>query len=117
MSKATKTSDNLKPIQSAEEAREKGHNGGIASGEARRKKRDLRIALRALMDELDDTGKSGTERLAAALFKKAVEGDVKAIEKVRDLVGSLDSAEARQEEREAAIARGEDPDAWDFGLR
>lgn len=112
MGKTTKATENLKPIESTEEARELGRKGGIASGEARRKKRDLRFALRALMDDVDDSGKSGTERLAAALFAKALDGDVKAIEKVKDLVGSLDNAEASQEEREAAIARGEDPDEW-----
>lgn len=116
MTKTAKATENLKPVRSEEEARELGRKGGIASGEARRKKRDLRITLRALMDDVDDSGKTGTERLAAALFKKAVEGDVKAIDKVRDFVGSLDRDEASQEAREAAIARGEDPDAWDYGL-
>lgn len=33
---------NLKPIQSTEEAREKGRKGGIASGEARRRKKTLK---------------------------------------------------------------------------
>ena len=34
--------DNLKPFQSADEAREKGRRGGIASGETRRRKRSMR---------------------------------------------------------------------------
>lgn len=34
--------DNLIPVRSESEAREKGHKGGIASGEARRRKRDMR---------------------------------------------------------------------------
>ena len=77
--------ENLKPVQSTAEARERGRRGGIASGEARRKKRDLRFALLALMETTDDTGSTGTERLAAALFKKALEGDVKAIAMVQEL--------------------------------
>lgn len=31
--------ENLKPVQSTEEARERGRNGGIASGRSRRKKK------------------------------------------------------------------------------
>lgn len=41
---------NLKPIQSAEEARERGKKGGIKSGEARRKKRDFAKTFNTLLD-------------------------------------------------------------------
>lgn len=34
--------ENLHPVQTEEEAREKGRRGGIASGEARRRKRSMR---------------------------------------------------------------------------
>lgn len=36
---------NLQPVRSKEEARERGRNGGIASGVARRRKRALREAI------------------------------------------------------------------------
>lgn len=36
---------NLKPVRTKEEARERGRNGGIASGVARRRKRALREAI------------------------------------------------------------------------
>lgn len=89
--------ENLRPVRSTEEARERGRKGGIASGEARRKKRDLRIALAVLMDSTDASGKTGTERLAAALFRKALDGDVKAIGMVRELVGQANTIEATKE--------------------
>lgn len=76
---------NLQPVRSKDEARERGKAGGIASGIARRKKRDLRLALLALMDGVED-GQTGAERIAAALFRKAVDGDIKAIAMVTELV-------------------------------
>lgn len=75
---------NLKPVRTKEEARAKGKAGGIASGIARRKKRDLRFALLALMENVEG-GQTGTERMAAALFKKALEGDIKAIQLCHEL--------------------------------
>lgn len=88
--------DNLKPIRSTGEARALGKIGGIKSGAARRQKRDLRLSLLALMDQKVD-GQNGSERLAAALFKKALEGDLKAILLINNLVqrgnGMEESAE------------------------
>lgn len=88
--------ENLNPVRSKEEARQRGKTGGIASGAARRKKRDLRIALLALMDEKVD-GQTGIERLAAALFQKALEGDVKAIMAIQGQVLAGNSLEADAE--------------------
>ena len=45
--------DNLQPVQSESEAREKGRNGGIASGEARRRKKTMREALEMLMYDVE----------------------------------------------------------------
>lgn len=81
---------NLRPSEyklSQEEAKK----GGIASGEARRRKRDLRIALEALLEK-DITDKngitmSGAEAIAAKQFQKALKGDSRAFELVRDTTG------------------------------
>lgn len=89
-----KREDNLKPFtskQSREEAVKNGTKGGIASGEARRKKRDLRLAIEMLL-ETDIKGKdgeikSGAEAIAIAQFKKALKGDTKAFEVLRDTAG------------------------------
>ena len=42
--------DNLIPVRSVEEAREKGRKGGIASGKARREKRDRKQMASDLLD-------------------------------------------------------------------
>lgn len=82
---------NLKPSEyklSQEEAKK----GGIASGEARRQKRDLRKALEVLLEKTvskDKEGKeiSGAEALALKQFEKALKGDTKAFEVIRDTSG------------------------------
>ena len=70
---------------------EEQKKGGKASGEARRAKRDLRKALEMLLekDYKDKNGKTitGTEAVTAKLFEKALKGDVKAFETLRDTVG------------------------------
>lgn len=68
--------------------------GGIKSGESKRKNKDLRYALECLMEkEYPDkkTGKkvSGTDAMAVAIFRKALEGDVKAFHEIRDTLGQL----------------------------
>lgn len=78
--------DNLIPVRSESEAREKGRKGGFASGEARRRKKDLRECLKALLDEEDMEGTTGSEKLAMMLYMKAMEGNVKAYSELRDTV-------------------------------
>ena len=78
-------------FQSGSEAAEAGQRGGIASGEARRRKRDIRLALEALLEK-DITDKKGnvmttTEAIALKQIEKALKGDTKAFEVVRDTVG------------------------------
>jgi hypothetical protein len=85
---------NLRPIRpgelSKEEAKKRGKKGGIASGEARRKKKLLRDCLNDLLAQEYDTknGKiTGSELLSAQLMQKALKGDVKAFEVLRDTAG------------------------------
>lgn len=48
--------ENLKPVRTKSEARERGRAGGKASGEARRRKADFRRTLNALLTtEIDST--------------------------------------------------------------
>lgn len=42
--------ENLKPVQSTEEARERGRKGGIASGKARRDKKTVKTIVTELMN-------------------------------------------------------------------
>lgn len=80
---------NLK-IPTSEEARRNGAKGGKASGESRRKKKLLRECLDELLAREYDTklGKmTGSEALSVQLMKKALNGDVKAFEVLRDTAG------------------------------
>jgi len=94
---------NLKPVRSKKEARERGKKGGIASGEARRKKKLFaELAQRAL--EMRPTPKTAnlmkalgfeedelTQKAACilGLIKEAQNGNVKAFEKLQELTGEL----------------------------
>ena len=78
--------DKLKPVRTKEEARERGRKGGIASGIARREKKTFRATLELLLDRKLE-GSSLTEAVAVALFEKAMSGDVKAFQELRDTVG------------------------------
>ena len=73
---------NLKPVQSKEEARERGRKGGIASGKARRERKTLKEELLLLLSKGDTQ-----ERVSLALIQQALEGNTKAFEVIRDTVG------------------------------
>lgn len=70
---------------------EEQSKGGRASAEARRQKRDLRRALEVLLEKDITDGKgeamSGAEVIAFQQFKKALKGDTKAFEVIRDTAG------------------------------
>ena len=74
--------DNLRPVSSTEEARERGRKGGLASGEARRKRKTLKEELLLMLSE-GETQQSVT----LALIEKAMSGDTKAFEVIRDTIG------------------------------
>jgi hypothetical protein len=85
--------DNLKSLadRTTAEQREIAQAGGIASGEARRRKRDIRLALEALLEK-DIQDKHGNtmstaEAIALKQIEKALKGDTKAFEVVRDTAG------------------------------
>lgn len=88
--------DNLKTLSSSE-AREFGTMGGIASGESRRKRRELREALDILLSKdvsvTDEDGMlikvDGAYAVALGLFKKALEGDTRAFVELRNTVGEM----------------------------
>lgn len=75
------------PIRSAREAREKGQKGGIASGEARRKKKTIRETLEMMLSGQMPDGSTRRDAIVVALMEKALSGDVRAFEAIRDSVG------------------------------
>lgn len=93
---------NLIPVRSTEEARERGRNGGRASGEARRRKKSLREAAELYLSlpvsdkrAWNKLAKDGVEpedvdnqmAIIAGLTIKAVKGDAKAAKLLFELVG------------------------------
>ena len=92
---------NLNPVRTKSEAREKGAKGGKASGEARRAKKTLRELVelfgelgvnpdtRKLMKQLGIPEDLMTRKMqpVVALFNKANKGDVGAFNAIRDIIG------------------------------
>lgn len=71
---------NLKPVQSKEEARQRGRNGGIKSGESRREKKLFKEAIeKKLCQNLDG--------MIDSMIEQAKKGNVKAITFLRDTIG------------------------------
>lgn len=73
---------NLKPVRSKEEARERGSKGGKKSGEARREKKLLKEELMLLLAQGNTQAK-----ISLALIEEAIKGNVKAFEVIRDTIG------------------------------
>ena len=79
---------NISPVKDVAEAQRRGRAGGIASGKARQKRKELRELLEvALSMPHEESGMSNAEAVAAALVTKAKAGDTKAFEVLRDSVG------------------------------
>jgi hypothetical protein len=82
-------SDNLKPCEH-KLTQEEQKAGGIASGKARRQRKLLREAADDLLNEVIKSSKGdkfGSEALMMAQFRKALQGDTKAAEYIRDTAG------------------------------
>ena len=78
---------NLNPVRSENEAREKGKKGGIASGEARRKKKTIRETLEMMLSGKMPDGATRQDAIVVALLEIALSGDVRAFEAIRDSIG------------------------------
>ena len=108
--------DHLVPVRTKQEARERGRNGGIASGKARRAAKVYSDAARALMashfktkhagEELDEFCKgfgfketeTGAIMLALSDFFRGLrEGDKDSIERLLSAAGINQSADAQSE--------------------
>lgn len=82
--------DNLIPFtseQNREEAKKNGHKGGIASGEARRKKATMLSVLEKVLDETDkESGLTHRELATLGLVKGAEQGIAKNYEILQTLI-------------------------------
>lgn len=102
------SASDLKPIQSTDEAKRKGRNGGIKSGEVRRKKKLMKDQISLLLslpfpDVRDKTGKKirtmfkqlgiddenidNQMAMIIAMWQRALKGDYQAFNSLRDTVG------------------------------
>lgn len=94
----TNIADNV----TSEDCKRNGHKGGIASGKARRERRDMQKRIQEIFDMTISRGKEGKfDNLADAngqnlsvidacllkQFQKALKGDTRAIEFLRDSAG------------------------------
>ena len=105
--------ENLKPIRSVSEAREKGRKGGKASGETRRRKANFRKTLNLLLTAeidspewtplLESLGLDSTLETALnmAMIKEGLSGNVKAYEAVARYSGQSGQTEADEEEQQS----------------
>lgn len=74
--------------QSRIEAAKNGRKGGINSGISRRKKKTFKELFEiALSLQNEETGEQNDIGITAAMIKKALSGDVKAFESIRDTIG------------------------------
>lgn len=81
--------ENLKPFdsnQSREEAKKNGRKGGIKSGEVRRARKTLKEELLLLLESGNTQNK-----ISLALIQKALKGNIKAFEVIRDTIGEKQS--------------------------
>ncbi len=76
--------ENLIPMneRTEEEQREIARKGGIASGEARKRKKTLKDELIILLETNDNN-----KKISVALLNKALNGDIQAFTTIRDTIG------------------------------
>lgn len=76
------------------ERRELARKGGIASGEARRKRKQMRDDLRAMLDSEQKFSDGKTRRVQEGIVHKlvtaAMSGDLRAIEQIAKLMGEYE---------------------------
>ena len=113
--------NNLDPVQSTEEAKKRGRNGGIASGKARRKKASLmRCAQRVLEADIPKEIRQGVEKMVgklddehdelftaavAVMAKEAIGGNTSAFAQLKDMVQNMDAAYIEDHEEEDELSR------------
>lgn len=98
--------ENLNKITTVEEAKEKGRKGGQKSAESRRKKRAMAETMEIILTmplkegmvddiesvtsnaEIEKRNVTVQDAIIAAQAKKAMKGDTRAAEFIRDLIGA-----------------------------
>lgn len=121
MAKKGGAPENLDPVRTKEEAKKRGRNGGIKSGEARRNKRDAKNAMNLLLnmaakgqlkENLEHLGIGSEDQtnmvaLQARLFTMALGGNLQAYDRVIKISGN-DPEENRKERESLASDKRRD---------
>ncbi len=107
--------EDLIPVRTKEEAKKRGKAGGIASGKARREKKAFRETLEVILGmamksgndvsvddiqsfaEIEGRNISVQEAILVAQIQKAITGDTRAAEYVRDTIGENPSTTVEAE--------------------
>ena len=80
--------ENLKPVRTKAEARDRGKRGGLASGKARRLKKTIRERLEALLAaKSEEENMDNADAIVLSLVREARRGNVQAFIAIRDSVG------------------------------
>lgn len=84
--------ENLQPVRTKDEARERGQRGGIASGKARREKRTMIETLKAMLDETaqvkgNNQGLTYREIATLGLLKGASKGNANNYKVILEALG------------------------------
>ena len=111
---------NLKPIRTESEAREKGRNGGIASGKARREKKTIQKiladylnkdvqsnkSLKKIADTAGITGEQSIKELVTAvcILNTLKKGDIDKLSSIMDLLGESVEKEDTNKDVEETLA-------------
>ena len=80
---------NLKKFtkESVDKAREAGRKGGIASGKSKREKANFKKLCEIALNEVYKGEMTNAEAMVISMITKALEGDTKAFEVIRDTAG------------------------------
>ena len=90
--------DNLR-TPTTEQARELGRKGGLASAKARAEKKQLKELLELALSQPSEIvdGEDNYTAITAALVQKAIQGDTKAYEVIRDTLGQKPVEQAQMD--------------------
>lgn len=92
--------ENLRPVRTSEEARERGRAGGIASGKARREKATMKKTLEMLLESNSKNGQTYRELATLGLLKGAISGNAQNYRTILETLGELKQAEEDRTQRE-----------------
>ena len=99
--------ENLKPFTAAN-AKENGAKGGRASGESKRKRKQIRECLDELLEKKSAGSDNNAMLVSTQIVNQAIRGNLRATRLLLQVTGELDynKAEANDAERQAAYEKG-----------